>query len=125
MVDPRRLLANLVRWCAGGADPGDPSAGPWTLETTAPDTVEVTLARNSRQRLVHFVNATGQQPLRQVTPVAAGPTRVRLDPGERCTGARRLRAGDALPVQQDGDWVRFDAGTLDAYEAVVLDVTSA
>ena len=121
MADHRRLIANLVRWC-GAAGPASRADGTWALETSAPDTVEVTLARSGAQRIVHFVNATGQQPLRQVVPVNAGITRVRLAAGERCTGARRLRAGESLPVDQDGEWVRFDAGTLDAYEVVALDV---
>ncbi|HEV2125364.1 MAG TPA: hypothetical protein VGW38_21650, partial [Chloroflexota bacterium] len=117
--DHRRLLANLVRWCAGPVHPGSLT---WPVETQAPGTVEVTLARNGRQRVVHFVNATGSEPLAERIAVTPGETCVQLDPGERCTGAWRLLAGVAIPVMQEGQVVRFTLAELGAYEVVVLDV---
>ncbi len=82
LVDHRRLLGELLRWCAGTDD----GVAAWPVETAAPATVEVTLARHGRQRIVHFVNATGPTPLQEVIPVNAGVTQVALAPRERCRG---------------------------------------
>lgn len=118
LADYRQLVGNLLDWCTGSGDP----ATPWPIETEAPGTVEVTLARNARQRIVHFVNATGPEPLREVIPVRVGSTRVALESGERCVGARRLVSGGALAVAQVGPVAEFDLGELGAYEVVVLEV---
>jgi hypothetical protein len=119
--DHRRLLGNLVRWCAG---PNATGGFVWPVESDAPATVEVTLARNGAQRILHFVNATGPEPLPQVIPVRPGATRVRLDAGEKATRARRLVAGGTLPVTQEGCVAGFDVGELGAYEVVLLDVVN-
>lgn len=153
LVDHRRLLGNLVDWCAGV----DGAGGPWPLETGAPDTVEVTLARSPRRLAVHFVNATGAAPLRGVIPVrlsgepggaspageapmfprapahgradlvstrGVGRTRVLVEPGERVTSGRRLIDGQAVEVSQRGRVVELDPGEVGEYEVVVLEVTS-
>jgi hypothetical protein len=118
LVDHRRLLGELLRWCAGV----DGTASGWPVETEAPGTVEVTLARGDRRRIVHFVNATGPAPLQEVIPVDVGVTRVRLDPGERCRLARRVVTGEAVALTQEGRDAQFRMGALGAYEAVVLEV---
>lgn len=117
LADHRQLIANLLRWCAAGVEAG----ASWPLETEAPSTVEVTLARNGGQYVVHFVNATGLVPLAEVIPVDVGTTRVELDAGARCHSARRLIAGDTIPVMQEENAARFDLRKLGPYEVVVLE----
>lgn len=123
IVDHRRLLANLVDWCGGGA-----AAAVRPFTTEAPGTVEVTLAESPatdthpRQLVVHFVNATGPDPLQEVIPVQTGTTRVHIGAGGHCRRARRLIAGDTIDVTQRGDTAELQAGTVGPYEVVVLEV---
>jgi hypothetical protein len=117
--DHRQVLTNLVAWCAGIT-----TDNPWPIQTEAPSTVEVTLSRldQPRRYFVHFVNATGPEPLQDLIPVGSGMTRVRLDPGERCSGVRHVLNGAELSFTTDGDVVSFEAGQLAAYDLVAIEV---
>ncbi len=113
--DHRQLLINALHWC---------SAHPLPIETEAPETVEVTLTRRGEDRIVHFVNATGLEPLRDVIPLEIGTTMIALAPHERCTSVQCLRQSRVLPFTRTSDGVSFQLGHLDDYEIVVLTIES-
>ena len=82
--------------------------------------MEVTLSESPALRAVHFVNATGLNPVGTVVPVEIGAVRVTLPPGSTCRVARRIAAGDDIAFHQEGNVVQFSLGRLETYEVVAL-----
>lgn len=93
---------------------------PPMLITTAPGTVDVTLARWKRGRVVQMVNNTGPAPLDEIIPL--GPIETEID-WEGSASVELVvpgSAGQILPAERAGGRLRFTIPRLDAYAQVVI-----
>jgi hypothetical protein len=117
LLDHASLLSSALRWCLAGADP----AKVWPIESEAPRSVEICLLEKGADRIVHYVNATGSEPLCEVTPVESGLTTVRLPRGRICDSVSTAE-GRAISFKQDGIEVRFNAGIIHDQACLVIAV---
>lgn len=115
LVDHANLLTAALRWSLSGTDP----AKAWPIESEAPRSVEICLLEKGTDRIVHYVNFTGTEPLLEVTPVASGLSIVRLDRGLTCHSVSTAE-GHAIPFTQNGSEVHFDAGVIHEQSCIVV-----
>jgi hypothetical protein len=112
--DYRRLIYNAVEWM---------TRGEVLVETSLPDTVEVTLARTARGALVlHLVNCSADlsRPVERVAPASGATIRIRLsDCVQR--RARALVAGVELSCRTENEVMNIALPTLSEYEVVVIE----
>jgi hypothetical protein len=116
LPDHGDLLANLVRWAAGGDVP---------LAIDGFGLLDCHAYSQPGRVILHLVNLTSagtwRQPVHELIPV--GPLRVgiRLPPDVRGTRARLLVAGQAVAAGTSAGWARVEIETVLDHEVVVIE----
>jgi hypothetical protein len=115
LPDHGNLLANLVRWAAGGAIP---------LTVAGNGLVDCHLYRQPGRMILHLVNLTGaataRAPVDQLVPVGPLTVRVKLDAGVRGDRARRLVARGELAIKPADGWAAFTVDAVLDHEVLVI-----
>lgn len=115
LPDHADLLANLVRWAAGGRIP---------LDVQGAGLVDCHLYAQPGRLILHLVNLTNpgawRQPLHELIPI--GPLRVAVQLGEGVSGesAQLLVAGGTAACAVEDGWARFDVPSVLDHEVVVV-----
>jgi hypothetical protein len=116
LPDHAALLANVVRWAAGGNIP---------LVVSGPGLIDCHLYRQSARTILHLVNltseATWRAPLDELIPVGPFTIKIRLasPPARRAAGL--LVSGTERPVSIDGDMGVVTVDAIRDHEVIVID----
>jgi hypothetical protein len=117
LPDHGDLLANLVRWAAGGGD-GIP------LHVEGAGFVDCHLYRQGDRLVLHVVNLTSAGTWRAPVDelIRVGPLRVRVRAPAGALGGRvrLLVAGATVPATLGGGWVRFELPAVLDHEVVLI-----
>ena len=115
LPDHGDLLANLVRWAAGGIP----------LRVSGPGLIDCHLYRQSGRLILHLVNltsaATWRAPVDEL--IAVGPIRVGIDPPENHPArgeARLLVAGVTRRIVRRGRTLEVEVPSILDHEVVVI-----
>ncbi len=115
LPDHGNLLANLVRWAAGGEIP---------LVVEGAGFLDGHLYRQPGRLILHLVNltnaGTGRQPVDEFISVGPLEVRVKLPEDVRGEHARFLVAGKTVSASVSAGWSRFEIGSILDHEVVVL-----
>lgn len=115
LPDHGDLLANIVRWAAGGNMP---------LAVEAPGMIDCHLYRQGGKLILHLVNltnaATWRAPMEDVIPV--GPVRVTVTApsGVQASTARLAVSATTAPVRRSGNRLEFSVPTIRDHEVAVI-----
>jgi hypothetical protein len=116
LPDHGDLLANLVRWAAGGDLP---------LTVDGPGLVDCHAYSQPGRVILHLVNLTSagtwRQPVHELMPVGPLGVGIRLPPDVRGTRARLLVAGQAVAVDTGAGWARIEIGRVLDHEVIVIE----
>jgi hypothetical protein len=116
LPDHAALLANVVRWAAGGVGP---------LAVEGPGLIDCHLYQQAGRMILHLVNltseATWRAPVDELIRVGPFTVKIRLTAGRARRAARLLVAGTGKPVRMEGEMgvVTVD-GILD-HEVIVIE----
>jgi hypothetical protein len=115
LPDHGNLLANIVRWAAGGDIP---------LAVEGPGLVDCHLYEQSGKLILHLVNLTSagtwRAPLEELIPVGPFKVRVRLPRGASARRVRLLVSGASAKLEVKGDWAAFELRSLLDHEVAVV-----
>ncbi len=116
LPDHGDMLANLVRWAAGGNLP---------LEVTGPGLIDCELYQQPGRVILHLVNLTSagtwRAPVHELIPV--GPLKVRVRPpqGVQPKAFKTLVSQENRPATAEDGWVRFELKPILDHEVVILE----
>jgi hypothetical protein len=115
LPDHGNLLANLVRWAAGGNMP---------LTVEGAGLLDCHLYRQESRLILHLVNltsaATWRAPIDELIPVGPFKVRVRLPRDVRAATARLLVSGATQPAVVKDAWAALEVRSVLDHEVVVL-----
>ena len=115
LPDHGNLLANIVRWAAGGAVP---------LRVEGPGLIDCHLYRQPGRLVLHLVNLTSagtwRAPVDELIPVGPLNVRVRLPQGVSGGTVRLLVSGDAPASSSAGGWCAFEVKSVLDHEVAVV-----
>jgi hypothetical protein len=115
LPDHGNLLANLVRWAAGGNLP---------LTVEGPGLIDCHLYRQEGRLILHLVNltsaATWRAPLDELIPVGPLRVRVRLPRDARPSAARFLVSTTRPRLTLTPGWAAFELPAILDHEVVVI-----
>jgi hypothetical protein len=115
LPDHGNLLANIVRWAAGGDIP---------LAVEGPGLIDCHLYEQSGKLILHLVNltsaATWRAPIDELIPVGPFKVRVRLPRGATARRVRLLVSGAAGKLEVKADWAAFEVRSLLDHELAVI-----
>jgi hypothetical protein len=120
LPDHGDLLANLVRWAAGGKLP---------LEVAGRGLIDCELYQQPRRVILHLVNLTSagtwRAPVHELIPVGPLQVKIRLPEGAQPKTLKMLvaeRSGGASPTLQiDKGWAQFEVKSVLDHEVMVLE----
>jgi len=115
LPDHGNLLANLVRWAAGGNIP---------LAVEGAGLIDCHLYRQPGRLILHLVNltsaATWRAPLDELIPVGPLKVRVRVPKDVRAVGLRLLVSTAKPPLSVTAGWAAFEVPSILDHEVVVI-----
>jgi hypothetical protein len=115
LPDHGNLLANIVRWAAGGDIP---------LAVEGPGLIDCHLYEQSGKLILHLVNLTSagtwRAPLEELIPVGPIKVRVRLPRGASARRVRLLVSGASGKLEVKSDWAAFEVRSLLDHEVAVV-----
>jgi hypothetical protein len=116
LPDHGDLLANLVRWAAGGNLP---------IEVMGRGLVDCELYEQPGRLILHVVNLTSagtwRAPVHELIPIGPLKVRVRLAQDRRPMSAKRLVDVGAVAVTFSGGWAEFELKSVLDHEVVVIE----
>ena len=120
LPDHGDLLANLVRWAAGGRLP---------LEVSGPGLIDCELYQQGGRLILHLVNLTSagtwRAPVHELIAVGPLRVRIRLPQGAQPRTLKMLvsqAGGGASPTLHEEDgWVQFEVKSILDHEVVALE----
>jgi hypothetical protein len=115
LPDHADLLANLVRWAAGGRIP---------LEVHGAGLVDCHLYRQPGRVILHLVNlisaGTWRGPIDELIPIGPLQVRVKLPSDLKPRSAQLLVSGARTPIAVKDGWAAFDVKSVLDHEVAVL-----
>ncbi len=116
LPDHGDILANLVRWAAGGNLP---------LEVTGPGLIDCELYQQPGRVILHLVNLTSagtwRAPVHELIPVGPLTVRVRPPQGIQPKALKTLVSQENRPAAAEDGWVRFELKPILDHEVVILE----
>jgi hypothetical protein len=116
LPDHGDLLANLVRWTAGGNLP---------IEVMGRGLVDCELYEQPGRLILHVVNLTSagtwRAPVHELIPIGPLRVRVRLAQDRRPRSAKRLVDTGAVATTVAGGWAEFELKSVLDHEVVVME----
>jgi hypothetical protein len=116
LPDHADLLANLVRWSAGGRMP---------LAVEGPGLIDCHLYRQEERLILHLVNLTNpgawRAPVHELIPVGPLWVRLQLPAGSAAGAARLLVAGGEVAVVTRDGWAAVEVPPIADHEVVVVE----
>lgn len=116
LPDHGDLLANLIRWAAGGRIP---------LSVEGRGLVDCNLYTQPSRLILHVVNltsaATWRAPIHELIPVGPLSVRVRLPEGVRGGTVRFLVSGGSAATRRSGGWAGFALKSVLDHEVMVIE----
>ena len=116
LPDHGDILANLVRWAAGGNLP---------LEVTGPGLIDCELYQQPGRVILHLVNLTSagtwRAPVHELIPVGPLTVRVRPPQGIQPKALKTLVSQENRAATFENGWVRFELKPILDHEVVVLE----
>jgi hypothetical protein len=116
LPDHGNLLANLVRWAAGGNIP---------LAVDGPGLIDCHLYRQPGRLILHLVNLTNpgawRAPIDELIPVGPLKVKVRLPQDTRGRSARFLVAETNQPLTVRPGWAAFEVRSILDHEVVLIE----
>lgn len=115
LPDHGDLLANVIRWAAGGGIP---------LAVEGRGLLDCHLYAQPGRLILHIVNLTSaaawRAPVHELIPVGPLKVRVRLPEGARAAGVKLLVAGASAPATVERGWVSFECRSVLDHEVAVI-----
>ncbi|MGC8639085.1 MAG: alpha-amylase family protein [Isosphaeraceae bacterium] len=115
LPDHGDLLANLVHWAAGDANP---------LQVEGRGFIDCHLYHQPGRMILHLVNltnaATARAPVHELIPVGPLTIRVRLEADVSGRSAKQLVVREPTAIEAAGGWVSFHVSTILDHEVVVI-----
>lgn len=116
LPDHGDLLANIVRWAAGGRIP---------LEAHGPGLIDCHLYRQPGRLILHMVNLTNagtwRAPVEELIPVGPFAVRVELPQDVRGREVRMLVSGARAAPSLNGKWTEFEVKSILDHEVMVIE----
>jgi hypothetical protein len=116
LPDHARLLANIVRWAAGGSIP---------LDVKGTGLVDCHLYQQPGRVILHLVNLTSEAswraPLDELIRVGPFDVSVQVPPGMRTSSARLLVGDKTIKAALSNDRAAFRVDGIDDHEVVVIE----
>lgn len=117
LPDHGDLLANLVRWAAGGNLP---------IEVTGRGLIDCELYEQPGRLILHVVNLTSagtwRAPVHELIPIGPLRVKIRLPQDRRPSSAKTLVAAQPLATTTAGGWAAFELKSVLDHEVVVVEV---
>jgi hypothetical protein len=115
LPDHGNLLANLIRWVAGGTIP---------LSVDGPGLVDCHLYKQPGRLILHLVNltnaATWRAPVDGLIPVGPFQIKVRLPEGVKGQSVQFLVSESSPSIGIDREWATFEVKSILDHEVVVI-----
>jgi hypothetical protein len=116
LPDHAALLANIVRWAAGGRIP---------LEADGPGLIDCHLYRQPGRLILHMVNLTNagawRAPVEELIPVGPIAIKVALPQDVRGHAIRLLVSGAKTPVESRQNLAAFEVKSILDHEVIVIE----
>ena len=115
LPDHGDLLANVIRWAAGGKLP---------LEVQGPGLLNCELYQQPSRLILHIVNLTSagtwRQPVHELIPVGPLTVKIRVD-GIRAKTIQALVSKEDITPENNAGWTQFRTPSVLDHEVVVLE----
>ena len=116
LPDHGDLLANLVRWAAGGKLP---------LEVTGRGLIDCELYQQAGRVILHIVNLTSagtwRAPVHELIPIGPLQVKVRVPQGVQPKTLKMLVSGENRTAVAENGWVQFEVKSVLDHEVVILE----
>ena len=112
LSDHYQLIGNMV----------DLLVGKRKLEVQAPTSVQITMYKTDRSYLIHFVNETGERPLRDTIPVQGICASLKVPEGRTVTGVRTVVEDQQLSWRENEGQVDIRLDQVAVWEMIAVDL---
>ena len=92
------------------------------LEVQAPTSVQITMYKTDRSYLIHFVNETGERPLRDTIPVQGICASLKVPEGRTVTGVRTVVEDQQLSWRENEGRVDIRLDQVAVWEMIAVDL---